>query len=238
MKIAVIGNSHCGALISAWEEQSHRRQDVSLTFFAMPGHMGLRTLKIKGDALVPNTPRQRKILRRISGGLERIETGNFDRFLVYGLLKHPLPEEGDAHHSSALREAILQDRLHDSSAKFILKSLQSITDKPIDVGPAPYLVPSKKDPVAQWQSTPAQDSKFFSDGFKALGAERFIAQPEESLLIADTTQAPTRATDPRYSKGSIKIVTGGGVHPESDRKHMNAAYGALWLERYLADLPH
>ena len=238
MKIAVIGNSHCSALISAWEEKFHQRQDVSLTFFAMPGHMGLRTLKIQDGALVPSTPRQKKMLRHISSGLERIETSSFDRFLVYGLLKHPLPEEGDAHHSSALREATLHDRLHDSSAKFILQSLQSITDKPIDIGPSPYPIPSTQKPVARWHSTPAQDTNFFSNSFKVLGAERFIAQPENSLLIAETTQTPTRATDPIYSKGSIKIGVEGGAHPESDRKHMNAAYGSLWLDHYFADLPH
>ena len=83
-RICVLGNSHLAAAVRGWEQIADQHPGQQLTFFGAPWDL-MGQLEIEDGALVPQTPRLAKKLRRSSGGMERIEPDAYDRFVIYGL---------------------------------------------------------------------------------------------------------------------------------------------------------
>ncbi|MEM1298881.1 MAG: hypothetical protein AAGH68_06325 [Pseudomonadota bacterium] len=83
-RICVIGNSHLGAAKHGWESIRAQNPGQQLTFFGAPWDM-LSDLALEDGDLVALTEKLQHKLRRASGGLDRICTGDYDRFILYGL---------------------------------------------------------------------------------------------------------------------------------------------------------
>ncbi len=233
MRICVIGNSHCGALVSAWRADSEGRSDKTLTFFAMRGR-AIKDLRVSWRRLVAKDRDSAKALAFTSGGIKRIDPRRYDRVLVYGLIRQPPATDTDDGFSLALREAVLTDWFDRSLAKTMVMRLRQITDKPIDVAPAPFQLAPKGAVPGRWALAYEDEARSFARSFDTLGA-RFWPQPPETIVPGGT-----RATRPEFSKGSVRLAIDetsvGKKHAVSDLKHANRAFGTIWLQTYLDGL--
>lgn len=163
-RICVLGNSHLAAAAQGWDCISDQHPGHTFTFFGAPWDL-MGQLEIDDGALVPQTPRLAKKLRRSSGGLDRIVPTDFDRFILYGLQfgprriiqtyrnfrpvsfewREPLPDLPPFRRNIAPVQAIsekLFDRialagLGSSLAIRIAGQIAELTDAPMTLVPAP-----------------------------------------------------------------------------------------------------
>ncbi|MEW2915296.1 hypothetical protein [Leisingera sp. JC11] len=230
MKVCVVGNSHCGALIEAWRQICGSWADLSLTFFATPGTK-IRNVALRDGKLVGLTDDVREILKVTSGGLQECDPEQYDSFLFYGLIKSPKAEHTDVKYSAAVREAALTDRCVESNAARLIGQLRTVTDKPVSVAAAPFRVPAGTDTASAWTCSHEEETAFFQRvAFDKLSAS-VIAQPKETVI------GQTRATFAEFSTGSkrlqVETERAPKAHPSGEVSHMNCRYGEIWLEHYL-----
>ena len=112
--------------------------------------------------------------------------------------------------------------------------LREITDKPIDVAPAPFKFAMPGISPATWALDLDEEARLFQSNFESLDA-RYWPQPAETVV-----QGGTRATLPQFSEGSVRLQVNQdrshSEHGEHDTKHANDAFGKLWLKAYLGGL--
>lgn len=229
MKLCVIGNSHVGALRLAWIQVLNKRfGDIEMTCFAHRGS-GIAHMKVEGKSLIPENPLMARAIKFTSEGKDKVNVADYDAFVVYGLHEGSF-DRGDNYFSSAVQAAAMKDRVLNQGNHILLTKLRQITDKPVFAAHDPLpalpeegLLPA--DPPYEAQIALMQRL------FYAPLDVTLIAQPQETILQG-------RATQGRFTKGSEQLAIGddgtdGRTHGANEIQHMNADYGALWLEAFL-----
>lgn len=236
MRLCFLGDSHLGAIRSAWVSS---RADA--TFFALPGK-GMAHLEVHDGALLSHQPKAAEILFRISGGKDRID-GNYGTYVLHGMhlgmaetlstlrdmrdLGAPVKLVGTPDFRTALRKAI-----EDSLALNTLRKLRQISDAPAIVSPTPLMdaqFMGLRNRLVEFSVAGQLASLFIEecgDVCQGLGAE-FVPQPPETLA------ADGLATRPEYTEGAARFSARAA---EGDNVHMNAQYGAAVIERVMAAL--
>ncbi len=232
MKICVIGNSHVAVLKHAYDNLPKTAATPELTFFADRG-AGVNKLEVTGRKLAPPA-RDRSLLsaiRMTSGGHANIDPDLYDRFLLIGMAAdvRQLAEMVLQPISEAARNCAIGDYWSSRAVARMVAKLKAITDKPVIYGVTPLVAAARKNndgPAAYEKMIALSKQLFFDDMGVAL-----VAQPVETIVNGYNT-----ALD--YARGSIRLQVkknqGFQQHKVDELHHMNPAYGALWLKRFLA----
>jgi hypothetical protein len=226
LRVCIIGNSHAGALKEAWDEigTEQKYASIEMTFFAARGDR-LSDLEIEGNSLRaggPDAANLSEFLAFTSGGADRIQGDAYDLFLVYGgnlrFVNLPLT------YSQAVLHACVADISQASLHYSITQKLRKITDRPVFVAVNPLRIASLgKEPMYSYDKV----LDVFRDVYAPFDI-RFVPQPEE-------TRDAHNQTLPEFTTGSRRLDMGRGAaaHDAGDGRHMNTAYGRIWLHRFL-----
>jgi hypothetical protein len=231
MKICVIGNSHVGALKRAWDKMSPAHPGLELVFFAHRGN-GMSALKPQGKKLVPTTDDLCAAMKFTSGGQDHIVPADYDAFLIYGLKASPNFGAGERFFSRQVRQQALDDLTHNKLSLKVLKMVRQLSEAPVYLGHEPLNSASETRPdasIAPYESGIAQLNESF---YGPLGAEMLMQPP--------STMVNGKNTDPSFSKDSQRLAIGtsnnDAAHPEGEDRHMNAAFGEIWLGAFIERL--
>jgi len=233
MRVCVLGTSHIAPLNVAWENGLNTAHpDHSLTFFGAPGTqiLGLRN---RSNKLVPSTKKLAENFKITSGGHTFIEPALFDVFVVVGLCRnlHMLADIIDGEHSIAVKTQSLIDYWDHSSLLRMVKRLRSTTDSPIFAAHNPLRSEHADKPASK---VPFDEIIQISNtvAYTDLGAE-LIGQPRETIINENATAA-------RFSENALRLAVkgrpAGALHDAKETRHMNAAFGHLWLSEFLLKL--
>ncbi|WP_338664620.1 hypothetical protein VQH23_05495 [Pararoseomonas sp. SCSIO 73927] len=236
MRIALIGNSHLGAMKGGWELPDFNRGGVEAVFFGAPGN-GLVGMHLRDGALLPVSDASRRYMKVTSGGLDRVGSA-YDAYAIVGyfgigfvadvLVGHRTLEylEGrSAPISRAALRAAARDALSNTPALQLLQKLRHLTAAPVllvaDPLPNPRI--SEVDVSGRWELghmplvvTAYQEA--LEDLGRSTGAA-IVTQPPETILAPCFTQ-------PRFALD----------HPEHGLRHMTAEYGSLVMRDVLLSL--
>ena len=226
MKICVIGNSHVASLKLGWDRVAAEFPGVELSFFAARGRR-MSGLVAKNGKLVAGTESLAAAMAFVSGGVREVQAREYDAFILYGLLILPRLALGS---SRALRRAATVDYLQSSVMHGVFAKMRSVTDKMVWIGPCPLAASyaERSDyPMLDYPNVIADLASMFDDPMTSI-----LGQPLDTVL-------PSLTTDARFSEGALRLpdpeASGNKrEHPEGETKHMNAEFGALWLQ---ANLP-
>lgn len=230
MKLAIVGNSHIGALKRGWDEQVCRAfPEVSLTFFGARNSM-MSGLLVEGDRLLPGTPELAAAIAFTSNGCASIRPVDFDLILAIGMCAGADQQVQNfaGPYSQAARLFAMVDFWGKSNLLKLLDKIREISDVPIYAGAAP--LPAARDeaplPMAVYRDfAEAVEAQVFS-----LLDVAFVPQPEATLAHGGATIA-------RFAKGSARLEVGlendGQAHRTGEANHMNAEFGVIWLEAFL-----
>ncbi|MEZ5753509.1 MAG: hypothetical protein R3D90_01675 [Paracoccaceae bacterium] len=230
MRICVIGNSHAGAIKEGWDRIAPDHPGVAMQFFAA-ARRGMEGLRRTEGRLIAGNARLERDMALSSGGMTEIDLAAHDLFLLIGLglRVHPF----DQRLSQQVRDAMAAE-LAQCFAFRLARGIRAGTAAPILVLPAPlHAVP----PEGGGKATRARDYDAClsrTEDLAAIEGLRVLGQPVE-------TRPNGWATGPEWSVGSRRLgavvgAAGKAAHPEGERIHMNADFGAMWLSTILADL--
>jgi hypothetical protein len=245
----VLGSSHSACVKNAW---SHRdlgtAQGFSMTFFAAKS-VSLRQLDYRDGALVPNNPKLAEMLELTSGGLNRIEIGKYDAFVLIALnFAADLPEICERYRvisqpstepdqrwllSRACFQALIASELRRSLAIELARKLRALTDRPILICPKPFPAVSIVAPGPECD--PAALGPAFALYVAAAtqvaeenGAE-MVWPPAETMVVPGFTKR-------QYAEGGLRMQGKQSDKTQADGKHMNEDYGALVCDSVLRKL--
>lgn len=231
MKICVIGNSHVGSLKRAWDKNSTNHPEVEMTFFAQRAN-GMAALKVRGKHLVPSTDALASAIKFTSGGLNHIVPADYDAFLIYGLRAKPNFDGGEHFFSRQAKQQAIADLTLDKLSLKILKMVRQLSAAPIYVGHDPLNAASSTRPDASLTPYQSGIARLNELVYGPLGAE-MLMQPSSTIVNGKNTEAS-------YSKDSQRLAIGCGnndaTHPEGEDKHMNVAFGEIWLAAFFERL--
>lgn len=226
MKICALGNSHAASLKNGWDDISYNFPHIQITFFASRQN-SLKGLTTNNDRLIPNTEELSRNIRFTSGGLDYIDLGAYDIFLIYalGLIIPTI----DCRCSNAVAEQSCLDSFSRSLNYTLCKMIRTASGKPIFLGHNPQI-------AKPFQNSPPRANQL--NYFEVLSLMKKCMGIEDATIIAqpDQTLLNNWYTVPELAIGSTRLDVGdkisGQVHPDSDVWHMNNAYGRLWLENF------
>lgn len=253
-RLAIVGNSHVGALKRAWDEMAPKPEDVDLTFFAVPDKLR-RHFRLTGDLVYAPRPRIRseqpvivETAEKINGA-SSIALAGLDAVVLYGgsLLQSEFATVIGTYDVDGYRAAGAPRRMSraafeafcDSYAEATLPSARWFGTRIPRLAAFPRPLPaegaeaSSNPLLAPWRAVAARP-----DGARAMVERLFIAmaaaharhgidflrQPPETLMANGLTSGD-------YTKGSSRLNN--ERHPDEDVSHMNARYGALCLRSIL-----
>jgi len=233
MKLCILGNSHIASLKAAWDNGlSAAHPNTEITFFGARRHLMLKLVEENGR-LVAREDLVAQSLATTSGGATSIDPSVYDSLLVYGLSRNTNLQVGvlaDGY-SRAVREQAITDYWDDANLLRLLKKLRRLTDTKIYAGHSP-LEAATSDPTrpkGRYADYVALSNDLV---FRDLNAE-LIAQPEATVVNG-------MGTDAGFSAGSTRLAVGkvndDFEHREEENRHMNAEFGGIWLQAFLARL--
>jgi hypothetical protein len=230
MKLCVIGNSHIASLKSGWEMVSDSMPGIELVFFGSPGGK-MRFLRVRGARLVPSDEDLARDIAFTSGGQTAIVPRDHDAVLLYGLNQYvPRLRRGI---SRAVVQATLADMGGRGICPAMAQKVRRVTRKPLWVAPAPLeTAPQDQHDTATFHDYdtlltamkagfPVEDARFLAQPAQTIGPD--LRAPNRWGLGSERLRRPDDESRPRY-------------HDESDVRHMNAEYGALWLRTNLPQI--
>jgi hypothetical protein len=222
--ICVLGSSHVGSLKKAWDRLREEFPATALTFFASRAK-GLDGLSLQNRTLVPGPPKLRSDISFTSGGRDVVAVGDYDLFLIYGLLMiPPLNRLADA-------ETVSRTCQHafEFSIAFKLASLiRSVSSSPIYIGHQPQFAPDDKI---------VNRSRHFDYG-ESLAIMREVIRLPGAVLLEQpaATFANTWNTKSEFLSGAVTLDVGdehsSKANSADDRVHMNAAFGEIYLRAF------
>ena len=226
-RICFIGNSHVAAIKLAWDDFAKEFPEVDIRFFAATRH-ATDGLLVNSGRLVPETSRLADQIALTSNGHREISPEDYDIFVSYGGLSLNTGSTNSDCYSSELRRQVILGRANDSLTTTHVKRLRQITEKPIVVAPAPLHVRANKVTSPALLPLPEAMHLLNQSILSELRVD-FADQPAETLL--DQT-----ATKSEFSVGSTRLDSLQRFkeeHADGEVRHMNAAYGTLWLRTHL-----
>lgn len=231
MKIAVIGNSHIGALKRGADMIAPQDMPHDLRYFGARSN-GLQDLQIDGTSLVPASQEIANAIAFTSGGETRIETEAYDAFLLYGMEARPFFAPIDHFYSSAVLARALKDVFEGSLSHLILGRLRAITTKPIYVGHNPL--------KGAQENQGSQDSSAYHQGLILLNETVYAAVKATILPQPSDTIVNGNGSAISFAQGSKRLAIGDNhddaLHPDMDLNHMNDLFGSLWLKAFFAQI--
>lgn len=230
MKVCIIGNSHIAALQLGWQSGLAKRwRNSSLTFYGARGG-DITELRVEDGQLAAKTNAVAASLRTTSGGHSTIDPLAYDAVLVYGLcrnLNRQIQNLGTPYSAAALELAQLEYWIGSNLLK-VITAIREIDSRPLYAGAAPL-----EAAVDRGRSDTRLYAEFIrtsNDRVFALADAILLPQPMQTIVNGD-------ATDLRFTTGSTRLAVGDSFddkrHPGEENRHMNAEYGALWLEQFL-----
>lgn len=222
--ICVLSNSHAASLKAAWDEKvSEMFPDVSMTFFAARNRR-MDGLQVEGNALVASEPELTRFLEHTSGGRSRIVPADFNIMFVYGL-DFRLQPVGTSFSAAVRRQCVVDAWRETLSSRIVQRVRQACGSVPVYVGHDPQPTPPLKPDAGRL------DYASLCAGLEKepdLFGGVFVRQPQETLHGGWWTGL-------EFSRGSERLDIGKGreLHPESDRFHMNSAFGEVYLQHFL-----
>lgn len=223
-RIALIGNSHAGALKQGWDVIHEEFPDVSVTFFSS-ARRTLGQLEVSGDKLIANNDELKSKLVLSSNGLDSIDSNGYDAFFVIGGQKI-FPE--DIRLSGAVKKLLMADGFKASVGAVVVLRLRQITQKPIWFSPNP-LKSHFDDYIQLWNNKAIRfDDRInlLSEVLSEIGVSVF-AQPKETR----NSEFSTTEKFARQQVASTQSKRKGG-----DRAHMNEAYGMIFMRAMVQQL--
>lgn len=234
--IAAIGNSHIGAIKSAWDQIEHEVPDLKFTFFASRSRY-MEYLRAKQGKLVPTQPSTESSMKFTSGGKTVIDPAEYDAFLLYGLRSRPYMPDRKQHYSEEVHKAAYFDLKRKQALPKIVKLFRRVTDKPIFVSLHPLPISDK----TANQGRMFKDEGEYDYDFGATLAARFFKEEFNATLIkqpAETIENNQYTAD-IYVKDAEKLQIGkegdSTIYGEEDMIHMNSDYGKLWFKNLIPE---
>lgn len=263
-RIAVVGNSHVGALKLGWERVAARHSNLRVEFFAAPGNHFYRLemfAPLKFGAGPGNVTRSAERVEALNGR-RWIDLAPADAVMLVGrsvgmgvaaelLAEHDVDGLPEAGRDIAPRR--LSAAAYDAFCDAI--AAQSVTEPWAGFGPKPRLVvlPRTRPSEAALRGPATADNRLWRqlartpdklnaglDRYFDRLAARLAAQGSALLRQPEASLAASGLTREDMTRGSLR--TDGTVgHSEDDATHANAEYGALFWEtcgpRLAAGLP-
>lgn len=229
MKLAVIGNSHIGALKHGWNEISQQFKAIELVFFGSRG-ASLQYLELRDHRLSPTHPGVLASIMFTSGGRAEIDPAEFDAFLIYGLDSPAFFHDRKQFYSRQALLSAMEDGIKGKIYVKIIEMIRAVSTHPIYVGHMP-LFASPVTGSSESADNYTQGIAMFSENLFSKYEVRMVAQPLETIVNGVNT-------DIKYSVGSRRLAVGDDLddelHVSHDVMHMNSQYGRLWLERFFS----
>ena len=227
IRLCIIGNSHVAALKHAAEGFCAEHPDARLAFFAAPSNQTAR-LAVSDGQYRPRTPDLAQQIQLTSGGLAAIDPEAYDAFLIYGFGGRGHRTDKPRRLSESFTRAIVLDRVRCSLLMQHGAALRSLSDAPIFAAltPLPAAAPNKR--RRRLMSHQAEVALVQAELCTPLGVE-LCTQPEATLVADQATRADF-ATSSVPLENALKARE--DRHELSERRHMNVAYGRLWLEAF------
>lgn len=227
MKIAVLGNSHVGALRRGLELMNAADVPHDCVWFAARGR-GLSHLALEGRTLVPKSENTASAITFTSGGARSVDIDAYDGFLLYGFVNAFVLESG-RFYSRAVLDCAINDLAKNALSYKLIRYLRAVTSKPIYVGHRPLR-------AAPLRDVP-QDLCAYTSGLQMLNETVYadvgavmLPQPLESIVNGNRTRID-------FTKGSKRLDLGdtndGELHGANDISHMNDDFGRMWLTENL-----
>lgn len=226
MKIAIISNSHAGALKKAWDVLRFDNSDIEIDFYAAAGKL-MRDFKLQGRKFSSENQKLLDSIRFTSGGKDSLDIEHYDIFLLYGMdAGHYIYR--DIFYSNDFKKYFLNKLASKSTSWNVFRQLIPVTDKKIFLGHNPLIAKERKnnrDASAYVRGIELTNEFVYSK----FGAE-MIAQPTETIVNGVNTAI-------EYSINSEKLDVGKKVddkfHDSSDMSHMNTDFGLLYLKSFI-----
>ncbi|UPH71490.1 hypothetical protein LGT41_0001350 [Abyssibius alkaniclasticus] len=233
MRICFVSNSHAGAIKRAIDADRTIARGHRIAFFASAAGNSAKYTFIDN---VISTPDPDSIRYATGGAFTQIAPGDFDALVFYGIQlgfgRWIFPGKGADHSlancSSAFRGELINERLSDSLAmQFAFQVCSSDAwNAQVIVAPTPVQAPPETPRSAPFSIEVLNTAATrLCAGFGAT----FVPQPPETLDEAGFTRA-------HFAQNSLRFRPDAAPHPEDERNHMNAAFGALMLRDILAAL--
>lgn len=251
-RLAIIGNSHVGAIKRAWDV-APRPEGIELAFFALP-QIHLRQFRLNRKLLRfaagPDASAREDFMRMVTqvNGAPSIDLGGFDAVMLYGgtTLQAEIVRLMNDYDIDGLRAAGAPRRMSRPAFDAVLAGLAEISlPRPFWRGtriprfavfprpiPSAGATTSDSPHFSGWARIAARPDgarEIFDLHFAAMAAAHarkgidFLRQPAATL-------EPNGLTNAIFTKGSTRLRAN-RPHPATDFGHMNARYGALCLER-------
>lgn len=260
-KICVIGNSHISAFVHGWREIADNYPQIAFEFFGAPGTKMSR-LEVSKGSLVPKSGILRKVLaanvqkKEISGrydvylvcglrsGILHMEA-LFNQFRVEKFAPDGRAPVSDECFARALRGCVAG-----SLAITTVRKLREITSAPIGVIPDP--LPTKNYTECEFVNRAEEtgEAQIVANLFEAACRSVVRDLDAECYFQPTSTKSDILRTNATYSEGAVRLHEARGkrhriassrktesnlaiMSPRSLSKHMNGAFGALYLEGIL-----
>jgi hypothetical protein len=229
MKIAILSDSHGAALRLGWEQIESRHQDVELVFFAQRRN-GLADLSHSAGFLTAETESLRSAFRFTSKGLEAVRVGDYNALLVYGLCAAPFFQNSDAFYSKQVLVQTCQDLMKDRLSTYVVNQARLAGARTIYVGHDPLPL--------EGSLTVDRPRREYLDGLATLNRLAYTKLGAQMVPQPVETTTSGSCTLKRFTNDARRLAVG----DESDNerqpahdvyRHMNADFGALWLENFL-----
>lgn len=231
-KIAVIGDSHLGALKHAWQEIEKAHSDVQLTFFGTPKESS-RHLRLIDRKIVPSTPTVENFFKLTSGGRAYISVDDYDFFILHGL--------GVSLHRFIVTEIIKSNNFGDSKlplhfGEYLDRSNSIMIAKILDslglrylVSPSPF-TSEKASNRPNWRKLQNSNGSEPNQGVKALQdvLENFLIE-HHGFQQPESTISRGMFTKQVFGHGVKKMASDSNEFPAEDVVHANAEYGKVIL---------
>ncbi|MBK6863069.1 MAG: hypothetical protein IPG91_05570 [Ideonella sp.] len=239
-RVAVIGNSHLGALKRAWDSSAATRNpQFDLVFFGAPRRTAL-ALRAVNDVLATEDPSVLRALTLTSGMTDPIiRPADYDLIWLHGLigLNWAVPQairldmhsrSGGARLSSSLLRDLFSQQYRESALHYLLQQIRAISSVTVFVSPQPFL--SEDSPYRKahrGQTSPLAIQ--YEDRVRAeLEADALNYLPQNPLTVVD--RCFTRAC---YSQAGERLVDSASGGIADDVRHMNADYGRIVINDFM-----
>lgn len=253
LSICVIGNSHAAAIKQAWSNRTPGSAGgVSLTFFCAKAVL-MRSMELRGGALVPTDPALADMFRYTSGGHDRIEIARYDAFILIGLgfrfsLIQICDNCGTIEHtkwgpietivSKACFNAMIQSHL-ESMALDLMADIRKCTDRPILICPTPFRTEEDLRENLVRRNPRLAEPEFCAalmDDVEAIGSALVARHNGEVVWQDENTVSLPGFTQREFSFGAVRFSEGDAEAGDADGMHMNEDYGRIMLAAALARL--
>ncbi|WP_146620161.1 hypothetical protein [Acuticoccus sediminis] len=229
-RIAVLGNSHVGALKSGWDRIHANYDNVEITFFAARAAKMLGMLP-NGDRLTPESENLANFIAFTSGGPTEVVASDHDIFVIHGMglkLRQALCR-GQPGLSAAVCAAIFRDTVLSNNAMIMASRLRQIGASPIMISHNP-LPTARNEDVNETEDYNTVANRLEA----ALGEEDF------SLIRVPDVLCKGLTTPQSFSVGSERLAMCekqvGVRHGDEEHLHMNADWGEIWMRHFLNSL--